>query len=338
MLLRRWYQSNSGQLALERAVSAILASPFSNSIETLFKKKNYIVIDDFFDRDDAIQLQKDIMDRIPDMSFNQTFVYSKHSPRPQMFPKEHILEYDYKGRQKGNPTSVLESLVDDSSLATMFNVLCPELFAGPTLLVGHDLKIQYNRGHGGCFPIHFDSDPSVDSRVVTCILYCTLERTHEHGGQLVFYPDTVAGEPVIIEPKFNRLVVFGSQTMAHRVLPNYADRYCCTFWLQTQKPLQPMAHDKDKAKTLMKKCIESNSPSERMHLYQQLCSIPEIKRHMIKYRWSNDWRASLKESHAPSPLRDELIASFETELDIVSRIVSPIVDSVTRDGDTQSIG
>lgn len=342
-MLRRWYSSRA-TTALEKAVSGIVASSQANSIETLFKKNDYVVIDDFFDRDDAIELRKDIIDRIPDMSLNQTFVYSKASSRPQMFPKEHILEYDYKGRKiemKNDPT-VLDSLVEDSSLVTMFNILCPQLFGGPNLLVGHDLKIQYNKGHGGCFPIHFDSDPSVDSRLVTCILYLTLpERTQEHGGQLVFYPHKLIGEdrsPIVIEPKFNRLVVFGSQTMAHRVLPNFADRYCCTFWLQTQKPLQPVEHEKNEAKTLMKRFIESSDPSERMRIYQQLCCIPEIRRHVIKYLWRDAWKASLEESHAPSPLRDQLIASFETEMNTVSRILSPIVDCVARQGDIQSIG
>ncbi|KAI8101976.1 hypothetical protein M9434_007037 [Picochlorum sp. BPE23] len=343
-MLRRWYSSKT-TTALEKAVSAVVASSQSNSIQTLFKTNDYIVIDDFFDRDDAIELQRDIIDTIPDMSLNQTFVYSKASPRPRMFPKEHILEYDYKGRTietKKNPT-VLDSLVKDSSLVTMFNILCPQLFGGPNLLVGHDLKIQYNRGHGGCFPIHFDSDPSVDSRVVTCILYLSLpERTQEHGGQLVFYPHTMTGEdrsPIVIEPTFNRLVVFGSQTMAHRVLPNFADRYCCTFWLQTQRPVQPMRQDgKDDAKALMKRFIESDDPSERMRVYERLCCIPEIRRHVIKYLWRDAWKASLEESHAPSPLRDELIASFETEMATVSRILSPILDSVARHGDIQSIG
>lgn len=32
-------------------------------------------------------------------------------------------------------------------------------------------KLQYNCGGGGCFPLHFDSDESLDARKVTAIFY-----------------------------------------------------------------------------------------------------------------------------------------------------------------------
>lgn len=42
------------------------------------------------------------------------------------------------------------------------------------------IKLQYNAGQGGCFPIHFDTDAALDGRRVTSIFYlnpsCKCER------------------------------------------------------------------------------------------------------------------------------------------------------------------
>jgi hypothetical protein len=33
------------------------------------------------------------------------------------------------------------------------------------------IKLQYNEGLGGCFPMHLDSDAALDGRTVTAIFY-----------------------------------------------------------------------------------------------------------------------------------------------------------------------
>lgn len=33
------------------------------------------------------------------------------------------------------------------------------------------IKLQVNSGSSGCFPMHFDTDESLDGRKVTCIFY-----------------------------------------------------------------------------------------------------------------------------------------------------------------------
>ena len=52
------------------------------------------------------------------------------------------------------------------------------------------MKVQVNGGDGGCFPIHFDSDPRLDGRLVTAILYLNDE---PRGGQLRLYVRTCPG-------------------------------------------------------------------------------------------------------------------------------------------------
>jgi hypothetical protein len=55
------------------------------------------------------------------------------------------------------------------------------------------------------------------------------------GGQLRLYP-WPAGPPVDLEPRFNRLVLFSSARMVHRVLPSRRPgRACFTIWLSSAR-------------------------------------------------------------------------------------------------------
>ena len=69
-------------------------------------------------------------------------------------------------------------------------------------------------GKGGCFPIHLDSDETVDSRRVTAIVYLNNDWVKKHGGQLRLYPSW--DKVVDIEPINDRMVIFSSCRMPHR--------------------------------------------------------------------------------------------------------------------------
>ena len=89
------------------------------------------------------------------------------------------------------------------------------------------VKAQLNEGHGGCFPLHFDSDPKLDGRRVTAILY--LNEPPHAGGELELFP--FPAKAVRVAPSMGRLVLFSSTEMLHRVLPSHERRMCCTTWL-----------------------------------------------------------------------------------------------------------
>ncbi len=80
------------------------------------------------------------------------------------------------------------------------------------MLVIHNLDNA--AGDGGCFPIHVDSEESVDGRRLTAILYLNPGWRPEDGGQLRLYPPFAA--PVDVEPQHDRLVLFLSNRMLHR--------------------------------------------------------------------------------------------------------------------------
>lgn len=50
-------------------------------------------------------------------------------------------------------------------------------------------------------------------------------------GQLKIYPSKSEGEVVYVEPIFNRVVIFLSDTIEHEVLPTINSRYALTIWL-----------------------------------------------------------------------------------------------------------
>jgi hypothetical protein len=97
---------------------------------------------------------------------------------------------------------------------------------------GHTVKAQINQGVGGCFPWHYDN-PGTDKRRLTCILYLNHNWEEAHGGELVVAP--FLQKPKVIQPIFDRLVIFYSETMLHRVKPALHERYCLTIWLDADQ-------------------------------------------------------------------------------------------------------
>jgi len=69
-------------------------------------------------------------------------------------------------------------------------------------------------GGGGAFPMHLDSDESVDSRRVSAIVYLNPEWKEGDGGELRLYPSW--DKFLDIQPVNDRLVLFPSCRMPHR--------------------------------------------------------------------------------------------------------------------------
>lgn len=93
------------------------------------------------------------------------------------------------------------------------------------------IKMQFNTGMGGCFPAHYDNPGPPNTRALTCILYLNPEWQPGHGGELTLYPFLSRTPHRSIAPLHNRLVVFRSNTMLHRVEQCHAPRFCITIWI-----------------------------------------------------------------------------------------------------------
>ena len=91
------------------------------------------------------------------------------------------------------------------------------------------IKLQWNNGKGGCFPAHYDNPGAPSKRALTCILYLNDNWEPHHGGELTLIP--FLGEATKLAPLFNRLVIFRSNTMLHRVETCLHSRFCVTVWI-----------------------------------------------------------------------------------------------------------
>jgi hypothetical protein len=105
-------------------------------------------------------------------------------------------------------------------------------YALPRLIPGdaaRTIKLQHNRGGGGCFPLHYDNPGPPSRRALTCILYLNPDWTEGDGGELLLTP--FLGGAIRVRPTHDRLAIFLSDRILHRVLPAKAERFCLTVWL-----------------------------------------------------------------------------------------------------------
>ena len=172
------------------------------------------------------------------------------------------------------------------TLAKHLNSLLPRLQLIETP-AKHTLKLQCNTGKGACFPVHYDNPGAPDKRRVSALLYLNPDWEPSDGGQLWVCP--FLGKSATIEPRMDRLVLFFSETMLHRVMPCYAERYCCTFWLDSD-----VANKDDQALVLCKTPHMLSLDSET----QRILDKPSIQRHLSRAVYEEEYEVSIKECFA----------------------------------------
>lgn len=189
--------------------------------------RGFAVVDNCFGKDIAASLRAEVVALRDHMHANCTHLISSNAT---LLPKRNIFEAELLLPQTQALAPLCAQLQHDTSLLATLNTLLPHL-----RLDRQAVKVQWNSGGGACFPMHFDTDAAVDGRKVTLILYLNPGWTPGSGGQLRLYPFPQL--PVDIEPLNDRLVLFSSQRMLHRVLPSLDERYCFTIWLsERQQP------------------------------------------------------------------------------------------------------
>ena len=132
-----------------------------------------------------------------------------------------------------------------TSLLPYLDSLLSSLLPSLLLYSGHSsIKIQLNRG--GSFPFHLDSPGNAkDTRRLTFLLYLNPHYQPSQGGALILQP--FLSTPIAIQPLFNRVVLFYSHHMLHRVGPvgeaEGGGRVCLTVWLHGRSVDPPMGED-----------------------------------------------------------------------------------------------
>lgn len=194
---------------------------------------------------------------------------------------------------------LLSQLAKDRSLITLLTVYLSSAALRQDTLVGQVLKAQVNSGAGACFPTHCDSEETLDSRRVTALFYLNPGWQAGQGGELVLYPaePESLGSRVVVAPRADRLVLFASHRMLHRVLPSAVQRCMFTLWLfarnASPKPATPVLGASD-------------------DVLPALLS-PALRAATMRTVWRREWADSIAEAHPPSAARDAALATFQAE-------------------------
>jgi Rps23 Pro-64 3,4-dihydroxylase Tpa1-like proline 4-hydroxylase len=266
---------------------------------SLLSSKGYAIVDGLFGTSRAMRLRSDIQHlRENNIMFpNATHLHTNQttSNKPILVEKKNVMEMDVISEVLDVVPNI-KALQHDTFLLNALNQ-----FEG-IQLKEQRLKVQNNTG--GCFPMHVDSDVSIDTRIVSGILYLNPDWKPEHGGELKLYPHPE--KPVTIEPIMDRLVLFSSPHMVHRVLPCFSDRYCLTLWFYGNYASYP---------TLKK---PQNEEDILEFLKQR-----RVRKHLVKLTYADEWAQSIMESHDPSPAREILLQNHWDDVTKLKQYFAP---------------
>lgn len=173
------------------------------------------------------------------------------------------------------------ALRHDPTIRSLLSVLWP-----CATLHTHAIKVQRAEGGAACFPIHVDSAPDVDTRVVTALLYLNEGwDTDFHGGSLRLYENPVTSCDV--DPLDGRLVLLASTALHHRVLPAFRQRYVITMWCSgTIRP------------TKRKHVTSTDSDMDFRYRLATTLLAPRFRDMAFRLALVEEWERSLWEAHS----------------------------------------
>ena len=205
----------------------------------------YVVIDNFFKTCIANKLSFELtsMLKLQNSSYltpNTTFFKNKQN-KITPFNKPHIWEIDLHSIFTTNKLQKIDQnkqsfphfyhLFSSNVLGDVIESKLLQIDDRWTLSKGNGkyaIKLQWNEGKNGCFPLHIDN-PGNNKRRITMVFYLNKGWKQGDGGEIVLLP--FMDKQIIIPPVFNRCVLFLSETMLHRVLPSHKARYCFSVWI-----------------------------------------------------------------------------------------------------------
>lgn len=150
------------------------------------------------------------------------------------------------------------------------------------------IKLQWNDGTMGCFPAHYDNPGPPSKRMYTAILYLNKNWSAESGGELTLYP-FLSGRKEKISPFFNRLVIFKSNMVLHRVEQcRGRSRFCLTFWIDGEDTNSPENTNLRLTASIL------DNPQALVEAIQMLCDTP-LQRSVSRAVYADEYEQSLRE-------------------------------------------
>ncbi|TYZ63641.1 hypothetical protein PybrP1_009004 [[Pythium] brassicae (nom. inval.)] len=270
---------------------------------------------------------------------NATHILLPGAPQPALLHKRHILETELALESTRSRAPALRRFFDEQLVfAPLARALPPWL-----ALHGAMVKLQYNEGGGGCFPLHFDTYGD-DGKCVTAVLYLNEQWADGDGGEIVLYPFPAA-EPVVVAPRLGDMVLFSSQQMLHRVLPSRRPRHCLTTWIYQGTPdaAARAAFYRDSATTTTSGPTRStrrppplpdSEPDAFAVMMEKVLSSP-FRRHLQKLLYAAEWTQSLHEAHEPTAAFAQYMATHAHELRVIEHATEQMLRNFRAKDPTQ---
>ncbi|ETL33157.1 hypothetical protein L916_14337 [Phytophthora nicotianae] len=317
--------------------------PFTRDYERLHRKvtkeaceqldeKGYVVIDECFGHGWASALHEE-MRWLNDQNhfkpnktqFALTQKGTDGKPQAFHFVKPHIFEVDLHDASLRTKVPELDALFHSTELPDALTKHLPQ-YDLQFSTSDRTLKLQRNAGHGGCFPCHYDNPGAPNKRKVTCLLYLNDGWEQGDGGEVQLFP--FLQQPVTVAPKMDRVVLFQSDCMLHRVLPSHAERYVLTIWLDGAKVNAP----KDSQLRLTQSDL-----ADWFGFLERLRRSP-VQRLLSRGVYEEEYYESLMECMQSTSTAGcvELLKSHETHLENVKRNV-PLYNFIKRLRDVRAM-
>ncbi|GAB9473919.1 hypothetical protein Gpo141_00011063 [Globisporangium polare] len=268
---------------------------------------------------------------------NATHILLKGEAQPTLLHKRHIVETELALERIRSEAPVLKRFFEDEVVLAPLEQALPQWLS----LSGAMVKLQYNEGNGGCFPLHFDTYGD-DGKCVTAVLYLNEHWQEGDGGEIVLYPFP-SEQPVVVAPRFGDMVLFSSQQMLHRVLPSRQPRFCLTTWIY-QSPSDMAAraayyrasklpHSASNAQKGHASDADTDSAAFTVMMEKVLAS--PFRRHLIKLFYADEWTQSLHESHLPTDAFSRYMRTHEQELRVIESATEQMLGNFRTKADTQ---
>uniref|UniRef100_A0A7S0H4Y5 Fe2OG dioxygenase domain-containing protein n=1 Tax=Amorphochlora amoebiformis TaxID=1561963 RepID=A0A7S0H4Y5_9EUKA len=305
-----------------------MASSDLKEVGASLRERGYAMVDSAVNSETASCLREEIealkAKRI--LYKNATHIVGRNGG-VEYLEKANIFEWDSKHprwKECSGDTPTLQSIHRDPTLLTSLTqaIRIPDL-----TLSSQTLKVQFNAGKGGCFPIHYDTDAGVDGRVITAILYLNSDWNPGDGGELALYPFPL---PTIkVEPISGRLALFSSALMPHRVLPSNVSRHCLTLWLsrpQEESQSEARAKAKETEREAVRRVLaQGNTPSWEAMME------PEVRKLIAKGMLKQEWRASIEQAHVGGDPRQIALTAHDKNVEVIEKIFKNSLEALRGD-------
>lgn len=246
---------------------------------------------------------------------------------PTLLSKHHVLETELVLPEIRDRVPTMRDFFEQKVVFQSLQQALPEWLA----LTDYMIKVQYNEGQGGCFPLHFDTYGD-DGKCITAVLYLNDDWQQGDGGEVVLYPFPGSQRKVVVPPRAGDMVLFSSQQMLHRVMPSCVPRYCLTTWIYhaptPEHRAYRAAHYTQQQMERTHSTVSSPLPSTNaFDSMMQKVVASTFRRHLMKLLYHDEWTLSLEQSHQQTLAFRQYMATHEHEVSVIRQATDKMLSN-----------